>query len=179
MSSIFRWFIDRQKEKKNVRDEYGGEQIRVGPLHEQAAHQLAKIGEVDVSLWTHALEPVPVRPVRVEEEAEEERVEQQALAPRPLVDGDDGDVAVQTGLFRPVVVPLSDRLDFDHHARDVPGEGWQDRVSALAVGYTCVFVRPVVSTFCECHAQGQGDVTFEVAVDLHEPLRLLIRVRKH
>lgn len=24
-----------------------------------------------------------------------------------------------------------------------------------------------------------GDVTFEVAVDLHEPLRLLVRVRKH
>jgi len=136
--------IDRPN--KNVRDEYGGEQIRVGPLDEQAAHQLAKIGEVDVSLWTRALEPVPVRPVRVEEEAEEDGVEQEALAPRrPLVVRrvDDGDVAVQTGLLRPVVVPLSDRLDFGHHARDVPGEGGQDRVSALAVGYTCCcFAQP-------------------------------------
>jgi hypothetical protein len=93
-----------------------------------------------VSLWTCALEPVPVRPVRVEKEGEEEDVEQ-ALAPRRRV---DGDVAVQTGLFRPVVVAFSDGLDFDHDARDVPGEGGQDRVSALAVGHACLFI-PAVS----------------------------------
>ena len=129
---------DERKKEKNVRDKYGGQQIRVGPLHEQAAHQLAKVGEVDVSLWTRALEPVPVRPVRVEKDGEEGEVEQ-TLAPRRLL---DGDVAVQTGLFRPVVVPLSDDLDLDHDARDVPGEGGHDRVSALAVGYACLFIRP-------------------------------------
>lgn len=30
-----------------------------------------------------------------------------------------------------------------------------------------------------CKGEKRGDVTFEVAVDLHEPLRLLIRVREH
>ena len=91
-----------------------------------------------MSLWTRALEPVPVRPVRVEKEGEEEEVEQ-ARAPRPSRRV-DGDVAVQTRLFRPVVVAFSDGLDFDHHARDVPGEGWQDRVSALAVvRYACCY----------------------------------------
>ena len=123
--------------RRDVRDEHGGEQIRVRPLDEQAAHQLAKVGEVDVSLWTRALEPVPVRPVRVEKERGEDEIEQ-PRAPRPALvragDG-DGDVAVQTGVFRPVAVPLSDRFDLDHDARDVPGQCRHDRVSALAVGY--------------------------------------------
>ena len=59
-----------------VRDEYGGEQIRVRPLDEQAAHQLAKVGKIDVALGPCALEPDLVRPVRVEEDAEEKDVEQ-------------------------------------------------------------------------------------------------------
>ena len=114
-----------------VRDEYGGEQIRVRPLDEQAAHQLAKVGKIDVALGPRALEPDLVRPVRVEEDAEEEDVEQ-ARAPRRRR---DGDVAVQPRRLGPVVVPLADDLDLDHDARDVPGERGEDRVLPLAVGY--------------------------------------------
>lgn len=122
----------------NIRDEYGREQIRVRPLDEQVAHQLAKNREVDVSLWPRALEPVLVRPVRVEEDAEEEDV-QQTPAPRRLL---DSDVAIEPRVFRPVAVSLSDRLDFDHHTRDVPRQGGQHGVSTLAVGYTCFHRQP-------------------------------------
>ena len=107
-----------------------------------------------MSLWTRALEPVPVRPVRIEKEGEEDDVEQ-ALAPRRR---GDGDVTVQTRLFRPVVVAFSDGLDLDHHARDVPGEGWQDRVSALAVGHACWLFRSFKhrrELFFERDAQGR------------------------
>ena len=99
------------------RYKYGGEQIGIGPLDEQTFDQLAKVGEVDVSFGPRALQPVLVRPVRVEEHAEEQHVFQ-TVAPRPLF---DGDVAVQSRLLRPVVVPLSDGLDLEHDARNVPG----------------------------------------------------------
>ena len=116
---------------KYVRDEYGGEKIRIRPLDEQAAHQLPKVREVDVALRPRALEPDLVRPVGVKEHAEEEDV-QQALAPRRLL---DGDVAVQPRVLCPVVVSLADDFDLDHDARDVPGERGEDRVLSLAVGY--------------------------------------------
>jgi hypothetical protein len=107
------------------RDKYGGEQIRVGPLDEQALYQLPKIGEVDVSFGSRALQSVLVRPVGVEEHAEEQHVFE-TVAPRPAF---DGDIAIQPCLLRPIVVPLADSLDLEHNARNVPGERWGVRYS--------------------------------------------------
>jgi len=89
-----------------------------------------------VALWSCGREPVAVRAVRVEEEGEEEEVEEEAGAPRcgRLV---DRDVAVETRVFGSVVVALADGFDLGHDARDVPGEGGEDRVSAVGVRHAC------------------------------------------
>ena len=110
-------------QKKNrtgyVRDEYGSQKIRVGPLDKQAPRQLSKIRKINVAFRSRTLEPNLVSPVRIKEHAEEKNV-QQTLAPRPsrLL---DGDIAVEPRVFRPVMISLAHAFDFDHHARDVPG----------------------------------------------------------
>ena len=117
------------------RDKHCGEQIRVGPFDEQAFYQFPKVGEVDVSFGPRALQPVLVRPVRVEEYAEEQHVFE-TVAPCPPF---DGDVAIQPCLLRPIVVPLADSLDLEHDARDVPGECWKHAIVSF-VTVRCGFV---------------------------------------
>ena len=90
-----------------------------------------------MSFGPRALQPVLVRPVRVEEHAEEQDVFQ-TVAPRPPF---DGDVAIHPCLLRPIVVPLADSLDLEHNARNVPGERWKDAIVSLVAircGYALV-----------------------------------------
>ena len=83
-------------------------------------------------LGPRALQPRPVGLVRIEEDAEEEDVAE-VLAPRRRF---DGDVAVKSRLLRPIMVQLPDGLDFDHHARNVPGDGREYGMLPLAIGHT-------------------------------------------
>lgn len=65
-----------------VRDEYGGQKIRVRPLDKQAPHQLPKIRKINVAFRSRTLKPDLVSPMRIEEHAKEKNV-QQTLAPPP------------------------------------------------------------------------------------------------
>jgi hypothetical protein len=84
-----------------------------------------------VPLGLRALQPRPVGPVRVED-IEEEDVDE-VPAPRRCF---DGDLTVESRLLRPIAVQLPDRLDFNHHAWNVPGDGWEHGMLPLAIGRT-------------------------------------------
>jgi hypothetical protein len=113
---IIRFFMP---EKQYVRDEYGGQKIRVGPLDEQAPHQLPKIRKINVAFRSRTLKPNFVRPMRIKEHAKEKNVQQKLDAPCRL--RLDGDIAVESRVFGPVMISLSHNFDLYHHTRDVPG----------------------------------------------------------